>query len=54
MSVKRVKGGYRLGLSGKTYPTKKMAVAGAGANYTHGYSKPRVPQARRVVRIGGR
>lgn len=37
MPVKRVKGGYKWGSSGKTYPTKKQAQAQMRAIYASGY-----------------
>jgi hypothetical protein len=40
MPVKRVKGGYKFGSSGKTYPTKKGAERQARAIYASGY-KPK-------------
>lgn len=41
MPVKKVKGGYRFGSSGKTYPTKKAATAQARAIYASGYKPKR-------------
>ncbi len=37
--VKKVKGGYKWGSKGKTYPTKKQAEKQAAAAYTSGYKK---------------
>jgi len=37
MPVRRVKGGYRWGKSGKTYKRKKDAIKQARAIYTSGY-----------------
>lgn len=43
MPVKRVKGGFRFGSSGKTYPTREGAVRQAKAIYASGYrSKSKV------------
>ena len=39
MPIKKVKGGYKFGTSGKTYPTKKQAAAQARAIYASGYKK---------------
>jgi len=39
MPVQKVKGGYRFGKSGKTYPTKKEAEKQAKAIYASGYKK---------------
>lgn len=39
MPVKRVKGGYRWGESGKTYPTRRQAEAPGRAIYASGYTK---------------
>lgn len=39
MPVRRVKGGYRWGKSGKTYRTKKQALKQARAIYASGYKK---------------
>lgn len=40
MPIQRVKGGYKWGKSGKTYPTKAQAEAQARAIYASGY-KPK-------------
>lgn len=37
--VKKVKGGYKWGSKGKTYPTKKQAEKQAAAAYASGYKK---------------
>ena len=39
MPIRRVKGGYRWGKSGKTYPTRSGAVRQARAAYASGYKK---------------
>jgi hypothetical protein len=39
MPIKKVKGGYKWGSSGKTYPTKKQAAKQAAAAYASGYKK---------------
>jgi hypothetical protein len=39
MPIRRVKGGYRWGRSGKTYPTKAQAQRQARAAYASGYRK---------------
>ena len=39
MPVKKVKGGYRWGKSGKVYKTKKAAQRQARAIYASGYGK---------------
>jgi hypothetical protein len=40
MPIRKVKGGYKWGSSGKTYPTKKGAARQAAAAYASGY-KPK-------------
>ncbi len=40
MPIRRVKGGYKWGKSGKTYPTRKGAERQAAAAYASGY-KPK-------------
>ncbi len=40
MPIRKVKGGYKWGSSGKTYPTKKGAERQAAAAYASGY-KPK-------------
>lgn len=40
MPIRKVKGGYKFGSSGKTYPTKKQAEKQAAAIYASGY-KPK-------------
>lgn len=37
MPVRKVKGGYKWGKRGKTYPTKKQALKQARAIYARGY-----------------
>lgn len=37
MPIKKVKGGYKWGKSGKVYPTKKKAEAQRKAIYSSGY-----------------
>jgi hypothetical protein len=37
--VRKVKGGYKWGKSGKVYPTKKQAEKQAQAIYASGYKK---------------
>lgn len=39
MPVKKVKGGWRFGESGKVYPTKKQAQEQAKAIYASGYKE---------------
>lgn len=39
MPVRKVKGGYQWGSSGKVYPTRKQAEAQAKAAYASGYKK---------------
>lgn len=39
MPVRKVKGGYKWGTSGKTYPTKAQALKQARAAYASGYKK---------------
>lgn len=39
MPIKKTKGGYKWGTSGKTYPTKKQAVKQMRAIYASGYKK---------------
>jgi hypothetical protein len=39
MPIRKVKGGYKWGSSGKVYPTKKKAVKQAQAAYASGYKK---------------
>lgn len=39
MPVKKVKGGYKWGKSGKVYPTKEQSVRQAKAIYASGYKK---------------
>ena len=39
MPVRKVKGGYRWGKTGKVYKTKKKAQAQARAIYASGYKK---------------
>lgn len=39
MPVRPVKGGYRWGKSGKTYPTRAQALKQARAIYASGYKK---------------
>lgn len=39
MPVRKVKGGYKWGKSGKTYSTKKAATKQARAAYASGYRK---------------
>ena len=39
MPVKKVKGGYKWGTTGKTYKTKKQALRQAKAIYASGYKK---------------
>jgi hypothetical protein len=39
MPIRKVKGGYRWGKSGKTYSSRKKAVAQARAAYASGYKK---------------
>jgi hypothetical protein len=41
MPVQRVKGGYKFGSSGKTYPTKAGAESQARAIYASGYKPKR-------------
>lgn len=41
MPVKKVKGGYRWGKSGKIYKTRKAALKQARAIYASGYGKKR-------------
>lgn len=41
MPIRRVKGGFKWGKSGKTYPTKKQALKQARAIYASGYKKKR-------------
>ena len=41
MPVRKVKGGYRWGKSGKTYKTKKAAERQGRAIYASGYGKKR-------------
>lgn len=37
MPIRKVKGGYKWGKGGKTYPTKKQAAKQAAAAYASGY-----------------
>ena len=39
MPIRKVKGGYKWGSKGKTYPTREGAAKQAAAAYAHGYSK---------------
>jgi len=39
MPVHKVKGGYKWGKSGKTYPTKKQALKQAKAIYASGWKE---------------
>ena len=39
MPIRKVKGGYKYGVSGKVYPTKKKAMTQARAIYASGYKK---------------
>jgi len=39
MPIRKVKGGYKWGTSGKTYPTKKQAMKQARAIFASGYRK---------------
>jgi hypothetical protein len=39
MPIHKVKGGYKWGSSGKTYPTKKQAMKQARAIFASGYRK---------------
>jgi len=39
MPIRKVKGGYKWGSSGKTYRTKKAALRQARAIYASGYRK---------------
>lgn len=39
MPIRKVKGGYKYGVSGKTYPTKKQAMKQARAIFASGYKK---------------
>ena len=39
MPVRKVKGGYKWGKSGKTYPTKEQAEKQARAIYASGYKE---------------
>ncbi len=39
MPIRKVKGGYKWGKSGKTYRSRKKAVAQARAAYASGYKK---------------
>ena len=39
MPIQKVKGGYKWGNSGKTYPTKKEATKQAKAIYASGYKE---------------
>jgi len=41
MPVRKVKGGYQWGKSGKIYKTKKAAERQARAIYASGYGKPK-------------
>lgn len=41
MPIRKVKGGYRWGSSGKVYPTKGQAAKQAAAAYASGYKKPK-------------
>ena len=41
MPIRKVKGGYRWGSSGKVYPTKGQATKQAAAAYASGYKKPK-------------
>jgi hypothetical protein len=41
MPVKKVKGGYKWGTQGTTYPTKKQAEAQGRAAYAAGYKPKR-------------
>ena len=46
MPVQRVKGGYKWGSSGKTYPTKKQAESQGKAIYASGYKEPKKPKGK--------
>ena len=39
MPIKKVKGGYKWGISGKVYPTRAQAEKQARAAYSSGYKK---------------
>jgi len=39
MPIRKVKGGYKWGSSGKVYPTRKQAEEQAKAAYASGYKK---------------
>ena len=39
MPIKKVKGGYKLGTSGKVYPNRAQAEKQARAAYASGYKK---------------
>ena len=39
MPIRKVKGGYKWGKSGKVYPTRKQAEKQAAAAYASGYKK---------------
>lgn len=39
MPIRKVRGGYKWGTSGKTYPTKKQAMKQARAIFASGYKK---------------
>jgi len=39
MPIRKVKGGFKWGTSGKTYPTKKQAMKQARAIFASGYKK---------------
>lgn len=41
MPVRKVKGGYRWGETGKVYPTREQAQAQGRAIYASGYNKPK-------------
>ena len=46
MPVRKVKGGYRWGSSGKIYKRKKDAQRQAQAIYASGYVKKKIPKSR--------
>jgi len=48
MPVHRVKGGWKWGKSGKTYPTKAQADRQAKAIYASGYREPSPAKKRKV------
>ena len=39
MPIRKVRGGFKWGTSGKTYPTKKQAMKQARAIFASGYKK---------------